>query len=597
MTQVRFNVLGPIELRIDGKIARLRGVKNRVVLSCLALRPETVVSMDDLVRAAWPDERPPSAEHQVRKIISQLRLSIPRRWDVLATVGGGYLLCAGPERSDVQEFRALLTRVHDPHGVEEAELPKLLGGLQLWRGAPAKGLTPSGFEKDVQVLEEEYRVFLQRCVDIFARYGRAAELAPHLRSMAYEFPGDRTIADHLAVALGGHHERTSASEQTTRQEILGRLPEPRGHANANGHKAIISMLPRDLPEYQGREAEVEAVTRALRVAEPDHLRLVTITGMAGIGKTELALHVAHALKHQFSHGAFFVDLHGFTPGRAPLQAHDAVAALLHQVGIAEHEMPSTFDGRVALWRLLTHDQRVLLVADNVATLDQVRPLLPNSSHSCVIVTGRLTLTGIDGASHIHLELPSERECVRLLGSFIGDHRVAEEPDSAAELVRQCGRLPLAIRLAAARVVAESSSGLGEIVQRFREADSPLAELEVPGRSLRGYLNVSIDALSDSDAEVFVLLARHPVGDFNAHSVATLAEIELASAQASCRRLADANLLIPQRPGWFGIHDLLREAGRSRATAEMAAERGKGATSRLELLGAGKRQWVRNPGSA
>jgi tetratricopeptide (TPR) repeat protein len=288
---------------------------------------------------------------------------------------------------------------------------------------------------------------------------------------------------------------------------------------------------------------------------------VAVDGMAGVGKTALAVHVAHRIAGRFPHGRLLLDLHGHTPGAAPMTPETALARLLAMLGIAEHTIPEGLDQRAARWRAELADRKVLLVLDNAASAAQVRPLLPGGSGCLVLITSRHRLGVLDGAEVHSLEPMPHDDAAVLFANVVGVRRAAAEPAAAAEVVELCGRLPLALRIAATRLAGRPVWTVADLARRLRDTTGRLVALTVADRGVGAAFALSHQQLDADEQRLLALLGRHPGSDFEAFSVAAPAGTSPRRAAESLERLLDAHLLGQRTADRYTCHDLVRQFAR------------------------------------
>ena len=326
-----------------------------------------------------------------------------------------------------------------------------------------------------------------------------------------------------------------------------------------------AQLPAAVSGFTGRSdvlARLDAILdRSLDVA-PATVVVSAIAGTAGVGKTALAVHWAHRVAHRFPDGQLYIDLRGFGPDQ-PVDPADALRRFLEALGAAGTPLPSTLDDLAARYRTEVASRRMLIVLDNAASAEQVRPLLPGSSGCAVVVTSRDGLAGLvarDGAHRVELDLLSPTEAVALLQTLIGE-RVRAEPEAAARLAEQCARLPLALRVAAELAVARPETSLAELVAELADRNRRLELLDAggdPRTTVARVFSWSLGHLPAATARAFRLLGLHPGPDIDRYALAALADSDPASAGRQLEELARAHLAHRTgRPGRYGLHDLLR----------------------------------------
>ncbi|MER5780761.1 BTAD domain-containing putative transcriptional regulator [Streptomyces mobaraensis] len=316
-------------------------------------------------------------------------------------------------------------------------------------------------------------------------------------------------------------------------------------------------LPHDLPDFTGREEETRRLLSHVGRAAERPAAVVAVDGMAGVGKTALAVHAAHRLAPHYPDGQIFLDLHGFTTGRTPLTAHTALGVLLRAVGVPDRQLPPGRTDREQLWRAVTAGRRLLLLIDNAAASEQVRPLVPGTPGCLVLVTSRPRLSALDGAVHLSLQLPPPGDALRLLGAVLGRERPRAEPEAAADLVTLCGRLPLALRVAAGRLRNRPQWTIAALNDRLRDESTRLAGLVTEHRAVATALDLSRTALPIAHRRFFHLLGLHPGPDFDARTAAVLTGTSPAAAEALLEDLLDAHLLTQHTPGRYAFHELVR----------------------------------------
>ncbi|MQA86647.1 MAG: tetratricopeptide repeat protein [Streptosporangiales bacterium] len=348
-----------------------------------------------------------------------------------------------------------------------------------------------------------------------------------------------------------------------------------------------AQLPADLATFTGRAAELEQLL-ATTVDEggrgtstPAAMVISAIDGMAGVGKTALAVHVAHRMADRFPDGQLFIDLHGFTQGVAPVDPGDALDRMLRDLGVPGEQIPHDLDARAALYRSRLADRRMLILLDNAATESQVVPLLPGTPGCLVLVTSRRRLTGLDDARALSLDVLPLGDALTLLTRIVGEERLAGEPRTLlAEIVQLCGRLPLGIRIAAARLRARPGWTLANLAERLRDHQHRLGELEAGHRSVTAAIDVSYRQLDSGQRRMYRLVGLHPGADIDTYAAAAMADAPLRRAVRLLDDLADAHLLQEPTPGRYQFHDLIRaHASAAGADEETESDR-RAAVTRL-----------------
>jgi tetratricopeptide (TPR) repeat protein len=351
-------------------------------------------------------------------------------------------------------------------------------------------------------------------------------------------------------------------------------------AKTGGAAGVFRQLPADLATFTGRETVLKRLVETATAPVAGRAATVvvsTIEGIAGIGKTQLAVHAAHELLRSghYTDVQLFVNLRGFDPERPPADPSDVLDALLRQLEVPAQQIPATLDERAAMFRDRMSDRNAVIVLDNAVDEQQVQDLIPASPTCLVLITSRRSLSGLEGSEQIRLSLFSEDEAAGLLSRVIGAERVSNELPQARRIVRACGHLPLALSLAAVRLRARPAWSLADLADRLESAG--LDEIHGGGRSLRPIFDLSYHALPDVTKRIFRALGHIPCADFTAKAVAAAAAVTDAEAERSLEQLLDENLVSQAEHGRYEMHDLLRalaldlarNEGTSAATAALS----------------------------
>ena len=385
------------------------------------------------------------------------------------------------------------------------------------------------------------------------------------------------------VTRDGDAERGPASALDDGQRRL-RPGMPEGRVTP-----VPAQLPLDAPGFSGRHEELSMLqamlpaksagaageaageaSRSRRSADPSGSRagpdqtvpIVVISGTAGTGKTALAVRFGRQVARRFPGGQLYINLRGLDPATPPMEPAEALRFFLDALGVPPHRIPADTDGRSALFRSLLDGKRMLIVLDNARNVAQVRPLLPGSPGSLVVVTSRNEMTGLvaaEGAVPLTLDVLSDAEAHEMLARRLGQDRVAAEPEAADEIIASCARLPLALGIAVGRAAARPKRPLTELAAELRDARGRLDALEAGDAvtNVRAVLSWSYDQLSEPAARMFRLLGVHPGPDISLSAAASLAGMARADAGAALRELARTHMVAEYLPARFTFHDLLR----------------------------------------
>ncbi|MFE1837575.1 AfsR/SARP family transcriptional regulator [Streptomyces sviceus] len=399
--------------------------------------------------------------------------------------------------------------------------------------------------------------------------------------------------------------RETAAASKTRQRTADRTAVVGGAPGTPAPRPAPSHLPPDIADFVGRPEQIDwAVALLGRVDEPGRTAppIGVISGRSGTGKTALAVHVGHRTAELFPDGRLFVDLRA--ADTAPLQPADALARLLRAMGAEPETLPSSVEELTGLYRTYTGHRRILLILDNAAGEAHVRPLLPPGPGSAVLVTSRRRLVALEGAAHLDLTVPDEEEALELLRRVAGADRMRAEPEQAAEIVSLCGRLPLAVRIAGARLAARPHWVPGRLAARLRDERLRLNELRAGDLELRTSLELGYADLDPQEQRALRRLALLDLPDFAAWIAAPLLDIGTEEAEEAVERLVDCHFIDVigvdgTGRGRYRIHDLAREHARERCLSEESAEERTAAVRRLVecWLGLAEKAAARGPGGA
>ncbi|MFE7194538.1 BTAD domain-containing putative transcriptional regulator [Kitasatospora sp. NPDC057541] len=607
-----FGLLGPLEIRVAGA-AVMVPARVRILLASLLCRANQTVGVDELADAVWSNQPPRAAVTTLRSHVLRLRRLLGEAAGRVETTGSGYRIGLDPHTElDATIFTArgesarAAARRDDWQTVSRSAA----AALELWRGSPLSDVPSDPLHRDEVPGWLEARIELAElaaCADL--RLGRTTEAIRVLRRLAAEEPHREGVHALLIEALAAAGRRAEALAVYRRvraalaadlgiepgpqiaavhQRVLGpggaAPPRDTRGAPASAEPAeparrpppfpvtVLRQLPADLPTFTGRSAELGVLldSATAPVGSPATVQVIAIEGMAGVGKTRLAVRAAHELARagRFSQLQLYVNLRGFDPDHRPLDPSDVLDGLLRALGVDESRVPAGLDARAALFRDRLHGREALLLLDNAAGEPQVRPLVPAGPGCLVLVTSRRRLAGLEGASALPLDPLSPPEAVSLLAAAAGPDRVAAAQEAAERITRLCGRLPLALALAASRLRARPAWGLADLAEHLEHGG--IRAIVAGDRSLCTAFDLSYRGLPEPARRFFRLLADHPGRDYTARSTAELAALEPASAREALESLVDENLLIQERAEQYRLHDLLHAFAVEAAAAHREA---------------------------
>ncbi|WP_051466498.1 AfsR/SARP family transcriptional regulator [Actinomadura oligospora] len=599
---MRVRVLGPVELWNDVDRVELRGSKLRTFLASLALAHGRVVSDRTLVEMLWEDAPPATAQAQIQTYASRLR-GLLGDDAVVDRHRPGYRLRIERDDLDLTGFERLAAggRAALAEHRVDAAARALSDALALWRGEALAGVTEALADLERPRLEEARLAVLEDRIEADLALGRHAGLVPELTALVTAHPMRERPRAQLMVALyrcGRHadalaafheHRRVLAEElgidpsaelQELHQAILADrraflAPEASVSLRTPAPAPVPARLPPPPADFTGRETAL-VLARAY-LGEAAAPRVCAITGMGGVGKTALALRVAHEVGDAYPDGRIHVDLRGGT--RRPLLPGEALAHLLNALGgqdaeqDGEGDLPRDTEALTRLYRDRLAGRRVLIVLDDASGERQVRPLLPGASGCGVLVTGRTRLAALEGAARIPLEPFEPAEAAALLARHAGPCRAAAEPGALALIAERCGFLPLAVRACGARLVGHPHRPLSRLADRLADPHRILDELCVADLDVRAVLALGHRLPRGDLRRSLRLLSLLSAPSFSLWTASVLLDRPLAETQEHVDELVEAHLLeaVPERPDRSRFHPLMRAVARERVLAEETSQ--------------------------
>ncbi|MEU8660726.1 AfsR/SARP family transcriptional regulator [Actinoplanes philippinensis] len=573
---MRFEVLGPVRAWRDGHEVQLGKPQHRALLGLLLVAGGRPVALAELIDALWGDEPPDTAVNGIHRIVGILRRVLepqlaPREAGRrLTRAAGGYRIAVAADELDLLRFRALTA---------ETTVGSLVTALGLWRGPALAGLPQRIREHPaVAAVEREYQQAARLAADLALSTGDAGQVLGVLRQAADRYPLDEALQARLMLLLAALDRRADALE--IHRQVTGRLADelgvdPGAELRA-AHRQVLgtgpdqaepvdrpAQLPRDLAVFVGRQEEL-AGALALYRPPADAVTPVVISaigGMAGIGKTTLAVHWAHRVAHLFPDGQLYLNLRGFDPAERVMDPGDALTRILDALGVPATRIPAGREAKAALFRSRMRGRRMLVLLDNARDEQQVRDLLPASPGCLVIVTSRNSLAGLvasEGAVAVTLDVLAEPDARAFLTRRLGPPRIEREPAAVDEIITFCAGLPLALAIVAAKAALGPQQPLAEVAAALHAARGldALTATDVTVNA-RAVFSWSYAALTPTTARLFRLLAVHPGPDVTAGAAAAIAGITTERARAALDELAHGNLITEHVPGRYQSHDLLR----------------------------------------
>jgi DNA-binding SARP family transcriptional activator/tetratricopeptide (TPR) repeat protein len=609
---VQFRLLGPVEIDNAGHLLRLTRRRERCLLAVLLLDPNQVVSVDRLAHLLWDGAPPEQARRIIHSHISRLR-SVLSTGDgaVIESIGDGYRISVDPSRVDVHRFRGLLAQASA--AVEPANrVAQLRAALELWQGRPLDDIGSDWLRDRLCTrLSEQHMAATEDLMTASLALRRERQVLPELAQLARAHPGREALVGLHMRALYQASRKADALEvydraRTYLADEYGLDPSPAlrelhqailrdeltvpavpaaaiaGSTSAIEEVPVPRQLPADVSSFTGRSAQLDQLDTLLDRDDAGKTVVISaIGGTAGVGKTALAVHWAHRVADRFPDGQLFLDLHGFTEGVCPVEPSDALDRLLRALGVPGERIPPEVEDRAGLWRGILAGRRMLILLDNAAGEAQVAPLLPGMPGCPVVVTSRRRLAGLDAADPMPLDVLPLADAVALFTRTGGEQCLASDAaDLVAETVQLCGRLPLAIRIAAARLRSHPTWRVSHLVERLRDQQQRLGELKAGQRSVTGALELSYRHLGADEQVAYRLLGLHPGPEFDAYATTALLDSTLLHAGRVLDLLLAAHLLNEPAPGRYRFHDLTRAHAAHTASRDHAAPSSDAALERL-----------------
>ncbi len=611
-------LLGPLELSNESGPLDLGGSRQRVVIAVLALNANRVTAVEQLIDAVWATEPPTTARAQIQICISGLRKVLVDA-GVEATIktrAPGYLLDIPVGELDTAQFTALTNtaRAHVEAGRKSEAVAALRNALALWQGPALAGVPSELVRRGGALLEDARLSAVMERVRLDLELGRHEEIVGELAALVAEHPLRERFHEQLVLALYRSGRQAEALEacrrvRTTLVEELGidpgeRLQQlersiltrdpgldvpsaPAAAAAAASYsktaKAVEppNMVPRRLPagigDFTGRDRQRAEIKQAL-AHDPNSTRygtrIVAIAGKGGVGKTTLAIRVAHELRDAYPDGHLYGALESPT---GVDQTSAVLGRFLRALGVNGQAIPEDTEERADMYRSRLAGKRVLVVLDGGTSEDQVLPLVPAGPGCAVLVTSRARLSGLPGAYLVNLEEFDVERSLEMLAKIVGEERMRDEHDAAVQLVEFCGGLPLALRIAGARLASRPHWRLEVLVARLRNSVRRLDELSYRGLELRSSIGLTYSALPPEAKRLFRLCALTTTPDFPEWIAAPLLDMDPYDAEEVVESLVEAQLLDTVRyPGErlrYRFHDLIRVYATERLnTDEVPADR-------------------------
>ncbi|WP_282795617.1 BTAD domain-containing putative transcriptional regulator [Streptomyces sp. CC224B] len=576
----RFSVLGPVRARLGDAQLSTGSPQQQALLAALLLRNRRTATASELIDAIWGEEPPSQALAAIRTYASRLRKVLPP--GTLVSESGGYAVRIADGALDLTEAEALWTQAERAraHG-ELCEARALVNeALSLWDGEPLANV-PGPYAEAQRTRLEEWRLQLVEArLDMDLEQGRHPESVSELTALTAAHPLRERLRELLMLALyrsGRQAEALAVYADTRRlladelgvdprpglQELQQRilqadpaLAEPAAPA-AEPAAGIVrpAQLPATVQDFTGRVSFVKELSDILSTAEGRVMAVSALAGIGGVGKTALAVHVAHAARPHFPDGQLYVDLQGAGPRVA--EPETVLGAFLRALGTADSAIPDTLEERAALFRSVLDGRRVLVLLDNARDAAQVRPLLPGTEGCAALVTSRTRMVDLAGAHLVDLDVMSPDEALQLFTKIVGEERVASERKAALDVVAACGFLPLAIRIAASRLASRRTWTVSTLAAKLADERRRLDELQAGDLAVAATFELGYGQLEPAQARAFRLLGLADGPDISLTAAAAMLDLPVEDTEDLLESLVDTSLLESAAPGRYRYHDLVR----------------------------------------
>ncbi|GAB1818061.1 AfsR/SARP family transcriptional regulator [Herbidospora sp. RD11066] len=635
---MEFRVLGPLEVVVGDDRLDLGSNRQQTVLAVLLLEPNRGVTIGRLVEAVYGDNPPNTSRSQVQICISALRRLFSKHGEpgIITTQSTGYSLRTDLDSVDSHRFQTLTVQARRSResGEYENAVRTYREALALWRGPALEGIESRFVQSSAGRLEEDRITANEDCLQLELDLGHHHELVSELTTLVDDYPLRERLRGQLMLALYRSGRQVEALQvyRTARRTMIEELGiEPNEQLQQLEYAILTSderlaapptaarpalivdagpsttqqpqapppvpppvppasvprLLPTDIADFTGRSKQVEEIRQYLLLAAEDRTRyavpIIGIIGKAGTGKSTIAVHSAHGIADLYPDGQLYADLHG--GASRPISPMHVLERFLRALGVPGNAIPDSLDERAEMYRGLLADRRTLVVLDDASTEGQVTPLLPGDSGCAVVITSRGRLAGLPGTVHVEVDVFDLQQSIELLSRIAGADRVGAEMDAAAHLAELCGKLPLALRIAGARLSARPHWSIEQLAGRLEDEAHRLDELKHGEMGIRASISLTYESIPDDTRRLFRRLAILDFSAFSAWVSAALLDRPLYETQDLLDDLADAQLIETTGIGHgvhsqYRFHDLIRVFARERLAAEESAAERRAALGRV-----------------
>jgi DNA-binding SARP family transcriptional activator/tetratricopeptide (TPR) repeat protein len=600
-------MLGPMTASVADRHVELGPAQQRAVLAALVVDAGRPVPLEELAARVW-DRPPKGARSALYAHVSRLRgllAELASDRVSLERLGTGYALHVPRDRVDILHFQDLVREGSAAEVAQHDRAAALGEALRLWHGVPLTGLDTIWAANVRHSWEIQRTTAAAMWAAAELHLGRPEVVISHLTTLVPSRPLAESLVHELmrALHLTGRTAEALDWFDRTRKHLAQELGSDPGKALQDLHMAILlgtaegrrpaaerlevrpktatpAQLPAYAPGFTGRADHLQRLNQFLDSGQ----RTIVISGPAGVGKTTLAAHWAHHVRDQFPDGQLYLNLHAFSSQMPMQEPAEVLTRFLRALGVPPQEVPIDVDDAAALFRSIAADKRILVLLDNAASADQVRPLLLGSAHCLVLVTSRNRLSRLvarDGARRLSLDVMTEPEAVELLSGLLGDDYAGDD-QALRDLAAACGCLPLALRICAARLADRPNQRLADFVAALYAGDrlNALTVSDDDQIAVQSAFDLSYQALPEPARRLFGLVGAFAGPDFCTAAGAALLDLPDADADRVLDQLAAMHMIQPVAENRFTFHDLLRLYAQRRCTAEISDAERRSALRRL-----------------
>lgn len=599
--RLSFSVLGPVRARRGDQELFMGSPQQRALLAALLLRGGHTATPEELIDAIWGQEPPDRARAALRTYASRIRKGLGDDAELLVSESGGYAVRTGRAPVALDLDTATAHASDADNRAARGDLPGAREGyaaaLAQWSGEPLVNVLGAFAEAQRRRLTEWQLSLHERRLDLDLQLGRHTEAVGELTALTAAHPLRERLRELLMLALyrsGREAEALGVFADTRRllADELGVEPcrelselhqrilegddsltvtpdEPAGPSTAR--PATPAQLPATIPDFTGRAAFVAELRHELLQAEGTVMAVSAVAGIGGVGKTTLAVHVAHLAAEHFPDGQLYIDLQGASP--SPSEPEAVLGTFLRSLGMQDASIPEGVEERAGLFRSLLAGRRVLTLLDNARDAAQIRPLLSGAAGCAVLVTSSARMVDLAGAYLVDLDVMSPGEAMTLFTRIVGEERVSAERQAAMDVIGACGFLPLAIRIAASRLAARRTWTVSTLASKLTDERRRLDELQAGNLAVKAEFGYG--QLDAESARGFRLLGLAEGPDMSLRAAAALLDRPAEATEDLLESLVDVSLLESASPGRYRFHDLVR------LFARVCAERDEQASSERE----------------